>query len=155
MTSSNQSQSNQRYTPVENRSLSLQTKRLSQTPKMEPAQPVSPVSPLIESPSQTFHNKRPSAASVRELHHSRRHSSTDFRLAGPTATVTSNVSPIAPKLTASGTFPQTDVAHKKQPSFDRNWTLGSERNVYGTAAVLRRIPRHNYGAGEPAPRLGG
>ena len=125
MTSSNQSQSNQRYTPIENRSLSLQTKRLSQTPKMEPAQPVSPVSPLIESPSQTFHNKRPSAASVRELHHSRRHSSTDFRLAGSTATVASNVSPITPKLTASGTFPQTDVAHKKQPSFDRNWTLGS------------------------------
>ncbi|KAM7203713.1 protein BOI2 [Rhypophila sp. PSN 637] len=114
--------SNPRYTPMEHRSLSLQTKHMAQTPKVEPAQPVSPVSPLIESPSQTFHNKRPSAASVRELHHSRRHSSTDFRIGGPS--LNSAVSPITPKLTASGTFPQTDVAHKKQPSFDRNWTLG-------------------------------
>ncbi|KAM7185401.1 protein BOI2 [Naviculisporaceae sp. PSN 640] len=118
--------SSNRYNSMESRSLSLNTKRQSETPKIEPAQPVSPVSPLIESPSQTFHNKRPSAASVRDLHHSRRHSSTDYRLGGQSLnSLNSSVSPITPKLTASGTFPQTDVAHKKQPSFDRNWTLGS------------------------------
>lgn len=120
MTSSN------RYNSMENRSLSLNTQRQSQTAKIESAQPVSPVSTLVESPSQTFHNKRPSAASVRDLHHSRRHSSTDYRLGGQSLnSLNSSVSPITPKLTASGTFPQTDVAHKKQPSFDRNWTLGS------------------------------
>jgi len=114
--------SGQRYAPLDGRSLSVQTKRLSQTPKMEPAQPVSPVSPLVDSPSRTFHDKRPSAASVRDLHHSRRHSSTDFRLTGST-----------PKLASGVTFPQTaEVTHKKQPSFDRNWTLGS-----ATASVPR------------------
>ncbi|KAK3325888.1 hypothetical protein B0H66DRAFT_616616 [Apodospora peruviana] len=133
--------SNPRYTPSENRSLSLQTKRLSQTPKLEPVQPVSPVSPLIDSPSRTFHEKRPSAASVRDLHHSRRHSSTDFRIAG---SLNASVSPVTPKLTASGTFPQTDVVHKKQPSFDRNWTLGS-----ATAYTAR--PRSSAGFQEPVP----
>ncbi|KAH8893173.1 hypothetical protein GQ53DRAFT_645088 [Thozetella sp. PMI_491] len=100
---------------------SIQTKRLSltQTPTMEATQPMTPVSPLIDSPTRSQHEKRPSAASIRDLHHSRRHSSTDFRLTGTTAAVT-------PKLASSGTFPQSDSgAHKKQPSFDRNWTLGS------------------------------
>ncbi|KAK3373543.1 hypothetical protein B0T24DRAFT_623708 [Lasiosphaeria ovina] len=121
--------SNPRYTPLDNRSLSIHTKRLSQTPKLEPAQPVSPVSPLVDSPSRTFHEKRPSAASIRDLHHSRRHSSTDFRLSGTPANATASVTP---KLVASGTFPQQQpaTAHKKQPSFDRNWTLGSATNAY-------------------------
>lgn len=114
----------QRLPPVEDRPMSVQTKRLSltQTPKMEPAQPMTPVSPLTDSPTRPTHEKRPSAASVRDLHHSRRFSSTDYRLTGTT------INPaVTPKLVSSGTFPQsTDMAtHKKQPSFDRNWTLGS------------------------------
>ncbi|TDZ41347.1 Protein BOI2 [Colletotrichum trifolii] len=113
-----------RMTPVDDRALSLSTKRLSfsQTPKLDTASLVSPVSPIVDSPSRPSHMKRPSAASVRDLHHSRRHSSsTDFRLTGTTA----NNSATTPKLMSSGTFPQADAAHKKQPSFDRNWTLGS------------------------------
>jgi hypothetical protein len=106
---------------------------VTQTPKMEPAQPGSlgplahPISPIssisgvVESPTRPTHEKRPSAASIRDLHHSRRHSSTDFRLTGTT------LNPVTtPKLMTNGSFPQQpDGLHKKQPSFDRNWTLGS------------------------------
>ena len=109
----------------DDRPTSVQTKRqsLTRTPKMEPAQPPTPVSPLVDSPTRRFHEKRPSAASVRELHHSRRHSSTDFRLTGTTL----DTSVTAPKLAVSGSFapPSDPAAHKKQPSFDRNWTLRS------------------------------
>ena len=106
---------------------SIQNKRLSltQTPRMDPAPGlVSPVSPatLADSPTRPVHTKRPSAASVRDLHHSRRHSSTDFRLTGTTMTGAPT-----PKLATSGTFPMAaaDGSHKKQPSFDKNWTMGS------------------------------
>ncbi|KAB5554697.1 hypothetical protein GE09DRAFT_137343 [Coniochaeta sp. 2T2.1] len=115
----------QRLEPIDDRPMSVQTKRLSltQTPKMDAMQPMTPVSPLTDSPTRPAHEKRPSAASVRDLHHSRRFSSTDFRLTGTTL----NPTTVTPKLVSSGTFPQTtEVAtHKKQPSFDRNWTLGS------------------------------
>lgn len=131
--------SNRGFTPTENRTMSLQTKRLSQTPKMEPVMPVSPISPLVDSPTRAFHDKRPSAASIRDLHHSRRHSSTDFRVTSPVITTTG----ATPKLTSSGTFPQQDPAHKKQPSFDRNWTLGS-----ATAYVQR--PQSSAGIQEAA-----
>jgi len=102
---------------------SVQGKRrsLTMTPKAEPVALGSPISPTNLQGSPT-HAKRPSAASVRELHHSRRHSSNDFRLTGTTM-----MSGATPKLATSGTFPQAnnDVPHKKQPSFDRNWTMGS------------------------------
>jgi len=129
----------QRLPPVDDRPPSMQTRRVSltQTPRMEPTLPISPVSPLVDSPTKLFHEKRPSAASVRDLHHSRRHSSTDYRMTGTTLDTT-----VAPKLVSGGSFPsqptqptQTPqvpqvalppvVAHKKQPSFDRNWTLRS------------------------------
>ncbi|KAJ0163340.1 Protein BOI2 [Colletotrichum tanaceti] len=112
-----------RMTPVDDRAISFSSKRLSfsQTPKLDTASIASPVSPIVDSPTRPNHMKRPSAASVRDLHHSRRHSSsTDFRLTGAPAH-----SAVTPKLATSGTFPLTDGAHKKQPSFDRNWTLGS------------------------------
>jgi hypothetical protein len=116
-----------RFAPISETSLSVMTKRLSQTPKLEPYEPVSPVSPLIESPTRTFHDKRPSAASVRDLHHSRRHSSTDFRIPGSTLN-----SSVPPKVSVSGSFSRPDASshHKKQPSFDRNWTLGSAAANY-------------------------
>lgn len=69
-----------------------------------------------ESPSQPGHYKRPSAASIRDMHHSRRHSSTDYHVGSTT-----------PRLTPNGTFPGTESAHKKNASFDRNWTLGGAR----------------------------
>lgn len=109
--------------------LPLDNKRRSTTtPKLEATTlPGSPgLGSFQDSPMRlTNEARRPSAASVRELHHqSRRHSSTtDFRIAG-TPTMGS-VSSSTPKLISSGTFPLTDGVHKKQPSFDRNWTLGS------------------------------
>lgn len=115
-----------RLPPVEDQRSSVQstTKRLSlvQTPRMEPTQaPMSPVSPLQDSPSRAYQEKRPSAASVRDLHHSRRHSSNDFRLTGTTLN-----SAATPKLSNTGGFriPES-TTHKKEPSFDRNWTMGA------------------------------
>ncbi|CAM1501044.1 Fc.00g102060.m01.CDS01 [Cosmosporella sp. VM-42] len=109
-----------RTNTLTNRPTSIQTRRLSlsQTPKASPTSLTGPISPKNLQDGAN-HIKRPSAASVRELHHSRRHSSTDYRGA-PMAGTT----PI-PKITNTGTFPPTDATHKKQPSFDRNWTLGS------------------------------
>ncbi|SPN99550.1 related to budding protein BOI2 [Cephalotrichum gorgonifer] len=97
------------------------------TPRLNSMNLGSPVSPstimesvISESPTRTGHNRRPSAAEIRDLHHSRRHSSTDYRgtpVIGAAA---------SPSTAVSGTFsPSTDTPHKKQPSFDRNWTMGN------------------------------
>ncbi|KFY23755.1 hypothetical protein V493_05662, partial [Pseudogymnoascus sp. VKM F-4281 (FW-2241)] len=67
----------------------------------------------------TIGQSRPSAASIREFNHSRRHSSIDsptllnqakFPDGGPQATT--------PTMQTPG--------HKKLPSFDRNWTMGDQ-----------------------------
>ncbi|KUI61766.1 Protein BOI2 [Cytospora mali] len=131
-----------RLPPIDDRPLSQQKRRsIASTPKLEPAlMPGSPVSPraTLDSPSRANHEKRPSAASVRDLHYSRRHSSsTDFRLPGTTL----DNAP-SPKLMTSGTFPLQDTAHKKQPSFDRNWTLGS-------AAATNRLSGFGFLSPEP------
>lgn len=118
---------------IHDRPVSAQTKRSSaaNTPRMD-AHPVSPVSPTKYpggSPTRPGHDKRPSAASIRDMHHSRRHSSTDFRLTGSVPTSIKGT----PKLASHGTFPEQPgqapastlaTNHKKQPSFDRGWTLG-------------------------------
>ncbi len=59
---------------------------------------------------------RPSAASIRELNHSRRHSSIDSPslINTPASTAPSVMGP-----------PASTTAHKKLPSFDRNWTMGA------------------------------
>ncbi|KAK2615615.1 hypothetical protein N8I77_002359 [Diaporthe amygdali] len=127
-----------RLPPIDDRPMSQQKRRsVATTPKLEPAgMPGSPVSPrtLLDSPSRPNHEKRPSAASIRDLHHSRRHSSTDFRLPGTSL----NSAGPTPKLMPSGSFPLQESAHKKQPSFDRNWTLG------GAAAVPRPVSGSNF-----------
>ncbi|KAI0551670.1 hypothetical protein F4679DRAFT_582508 [Xylaria curta] len=113
----------QRLSPIEDRPTSVHARRLSQTPRIEAMTPSGPISPkrLIDSPTAQSHQKRPSAASVRDLHHSRRHSSTDFRLTvNPPASTAGT-----PKLSSAGTFPLVEASHKKQPSFDRNWTMGA------------------------------
>ncbi|KAI0453446.1 hypothetical protein F5B21DRAFT_283129 [Xylaria acuta] len=113
----------QRLSPIEDRPTSVHAKRLSQTPRIEAMTPGGPISPkrLLDSPTRQSHQKRPSAASIRDLHHSRRHSSTDFRLTvNPPASTTGT-----PKLSSAGTFPLVEASHKKQPSFDRNWTMGA------------------------------
>jgi len=65
--------------------------------------------------------ERPSAASIRELNHSRRHSAIDFA---------STFSPATPPPEPPGeaTTPNksaTLTPHRKTPSLDRNWTMGS------------------------------
>lgn len=68
-----------------------------------------PASPPMGSPV------RPSAASVRSMNHNRRHSSIDHGQGPPTPTAASVKMPLG--------APQAH-AHKKTPSFDRNWTMG-------------------------------
>lgn len=99
---------------VSNPPMTIQTRRLSST-QTPPALTPNSIATSQDSPTQHGHYKRPSAASVRDLHHSRRHSSIDHQHSGVAT----------PKLTSNGTFPQAnDGTHKKQPSFDRNWSMG-------------------------------
>lgn len=140
----------QRLPTLDDRPFSAQTKRnsLTQTPRMDATQPVSPISSMVDSPTRPTHEKRPSAASVRDLHFSRQLSSaSELRLTGTT------LNPGATPRT--GTFPQASndslvdrTVHKKQPSFDRNWTLGS-----ATATASPRSPRPLSSAGlqDPMP----
>ncbi|EPE29521.1 SH3-domain-containing protein [Glarea lozoyensis ATCC 20868] len=58
--------------------------------------------------------KRPSAASIRDMQHSRQNSTTDFNT--PLIGTVAN----SPKLS----LPENQT-HKKQASFDKNWTMGS------------------------------
>jgi hypothetical protein len=122
---------------ISNPPLPTHNKRLSLTPSGSPTAMGSPSSPhnlATNSPTRPHHAKRPSAASIRDINHSRRHSSTDFRGTGVPP------SPGPPKLNTNGTFPLTD-GHRKQPSFDRNWTLGS--------AISQNSPRPLSSAGLP------
>ncbi|USP79283.1 uncharacterized protein yc1106_06557 [Curvularia clavata] len=68
-----------------------------------------PASPPIGSPV------RPSAASVRSMNHNRRHSSVDYNQVPSTP---STAGMIKSQVTAIN-------PHRKTPSFDRNWTMGS------------------------------
>ncbi|KAF2128063.1 hypothetical protein P153DRAFT_358198 [Dothidotthia symphoricarpi CBS 119687] len=80
---------------------------------------IEPTSPLVKAApaSPSFgHARRPSAASVRSLNHNRRHSSTELIQTAPY----SGTLPVKPQLPA---IPAS--THKKAPSFDRNWTMGS------------------------------
>ncbi|OAL47331.1 polarized growth protein Boi2 [Pyrenochaeta sp. DS3sAY3a] len=70
-----------------------------------------PASPPIGSPV------RPSAASIRSLNHNRRHSSIDYNQGPPTPTSAGSMKPAPPT--------SAPMVHKKTPSFDRNWTMGS------------------------------
>ncbi|KAL6706366.1 hypothetical protein ACN47E_005472 [Coniothyrium glycines] len=80
--------------------------------------PIDATSPLIQhSPAAPPMGSpvRPSAASVRNMNHSRRHSSIDYSQGPPTPTSASVRPPSG--APAAG-------MHKKTPSFDRNWTMG-------------------------------
>ena len=87
---------------------------------------VSPaVSPTLS--SGTFKGsespRRPSAATVRELNHARRHSSADFTAAAASAASPPSDNGASPSPNMSPLL--TITTHKKQPSFDRNWTMNS------------------------------
>ncbi|KAJ4307691.1 hypothetical protein N0V94_009649 [Neodidymelliopsis sp. IMI 364377] len=86
---------------------------------------IEPTSPLIQTiPASPPLASRPSAASVRSLGHNRRHSSIDYNVSAP---IPGTVKP-------SATAPISS-AHRKAPSFDRNWTMGSPQKV------LHDLPR--------------
>ncbi|KAF2713583.1 hypothetical protein K504DRAFT_450258 [Pleomassaria siparia CBS 279.74] len=73
----------------------------------------SPLAHSMPASPQPVHYSRPSAASVRSLGHSRRHSSMDYLQNPPTPG--KSHSPIP-------------ASHKKTPSFDRNWSMGPPQN---------------------------
>lgn len=66
---------------------------------------------------------RPSAASIREYNHSRRHSSID------SPTLLNQVR--SPEGTQATTPTMPSSGHKKLPSFDRNWTMGDQPSSAG------------------------
>jgi hypothetical protein len=74
-----------------------------------------PASPPMGSPV------RPSAASIRSMNHNRRHSSIDYNQGMPPP-----ATPTAGKPSQSANAPSS---HKKTPSFDRGWTMGSPQKL--------------------------
>lgn len=76
---------------------------------------ISPISPMTmhDTSRPVGDRRRPSAASIRDLHHSRQSSANEFATA-------SLIGALADPLAAS-----SNSAHKKQPSFDKNWTMNS------------------------------
>lgn len=71
---------------------------------------------------------RPSAASIRELNHSRRHSLVDFTSGGLSDVSTEGTATASPGKA-------TSFSHKKQPSFDRNWTMSGAVQTIGATAT--------------------
>ena len=69
----------------------------------------------LESPT------RPSAASIREFNHSRRHSAIDFASTFSPATPPPEHQGLSPSMANKIPAPSP---HKKTPSLDRNWTMG-------------------------------
>ncbi|KAJ1331914.1 SAM domain (Sterile alpha motif) [Microdochium nivale] len=135
----------QRLPPITDRPGS---RRYSQTPKMDPITSLTPGSPrgLEDSTRPSNHQKRPSAASIRDLHHSRRHSSTGYA-----AVLTGSNG--APRLGAAGTFPLAEGGHRKQPSFDRNWTMGDAATSSVPGRPLSSTGMHDlHGGSDIDPR---
>lgn len=82
---------------------------------------------------------RPSAASVREFNHSRRHSAIDFASTFGIETPTDNVGLTPPGRVAAS-------PHKKVPSLDRNWTMGgsiSSMNGRPFSAITSSLTMNN------------
>ena len=66
---------------------------------------------------------RPSAASIREFNHSRRHSAVDF------ASTSSPAIPGMPNESSTPSQINTTSSHKKSPSFDRDWAIDGPYSV--------------------------
>lgn len=75
--------------------------------------------------SQPGSPTRPSAASIREFHHSRRHSSVDFGASTRADNSGDRISPTTSNRTATS-------PHQKTPSLDRGWTMGSPVSLNNT-----------------------
>ncbi len=110
--------------------------------------------------------RRPSAASIRDFHHSRRPSSVDFHAPLKSLTAPDSMHSASPKLSASPKIAASpklgpSAPHKKQPSFDRNWTMGaatatSQARPATAADPAPPPPRHDPppapGSARPATR---
>ncbi|CZT41469.1 related to budding protein BOI2 [Rhynchosporium secalis] len=113
-----------RIPSMSERTESRQTPRFSsqQISRNEAAQLASPknspISPItIQDRSRPIGDRRrPSAASIRDMHHSRQSSVNEY-------STPSIMASLEAATTLSPTLPEG--AHKKQPSFDRNWTMGA------------------------------
>ena len=68
---------------------------------------------------------RPSAASIREFNHSRRHSSIDFSTNSKAGNLAGSISPTTPNRTVTS-------PHQKTPSLDRGWTMGTPVSLNNT-----------------------
>lgn len=100
---------------------------------LPPVEVTSPLTQFTTSSPKPGTPTRPSAASVRSLNHNRRHSSIDSTMNMPTPTSAS-----AMKLP-----PVAQGSHKKTPSFDRGWTMGSPQSP---SIESRRPSSSHYGA---------
>jgi hypothetical protein len=99
----------------------------SMLPPMEATSPLGQFTPSSPTSGTTT---RPSAASVRSLNHNRRHSSIDstMNMITPTSAGGMKLPPVA------------SASHKKTPSFDRGWVMGSPQSD------ARRPSSSHYGA---------
>jgi len=92
------------------------------------ASPVSPRS--VTEGTRPVGENRPSAASIRDMQHSRQSSLVDY-MAGAYSSMTSGMSGSSPP-------PKVKEQHKKTPSFDRNWTMGSAATPPGSTPLPSR-----------------
>jgi hypothetical protein len=113
-----------RIPSVNERPSSTQNTRLSQKQTLRnestqsSASPISPVSPkTYENSRPVGDRRRPSAASIRDLHHSRQSSVNEYATGSLMGTVAADIHSTPAIL--------QDPSHKKQPSFDKNWTMGA------------------------------
>ena len=84
-----------------------------------------PVSFTLTSRPGSPTQPRPSAASIRELNHSRRHSSVDFAANFRIDNSAGLISPTTPNRIVSS-------SHQRNPSLDRGWTMGNPVSVNNT-----------------------
>jgi hypothetical protein len=92
----------------------LSQQQVSRHDSVVTATPMSPKSGP-ESPRPTMDKRRPSAASVRDMHHSRQSSANEFSTGSLMGAVAAESPGSTPK-------PQ-EGSHKKHASFDRGWTM--------------------------------
>lgn len=102
---------------------------------------IEPMSPLMNTiPASPPLGSRPSAASVRSLNHNRRHSSIDYN-ANPATPAVTKPAPMSPAPMSPAPMSPVGPAHRKAPSFDRNWTMGSPQK---TSHDLQRPASSNH-----------
>jgi len=103
----------------------------SSTVKQPPASPKS-----AQSSPRKAGDKRPSAASIRDFHHSRQSSANEFSTASFRTTLVGD----------AGASSKLQDGHKKEPSFDRNWTMGGASSPPLSTAITGR-PSSSSGLG--------